>query len=188
MFHEKGLQNETKMKSFGSYLLEKVWKRKSVFGLRRRVRIAYEPILWNAQGDPKIEEKKGHISEALILAKNVKMWEKRVPKGLQKVASEKGVAPLGRLLGHLWFPSRFLTRKMIPRRPQSVPGDRKLPNKWTPKCKKWLHKCSWKWIRWGLWHWTADLDIWPGGLREALWIYIYIYSIWVVVRIKTSTR
>ena len=49
------------------------------------------------------------------------MYEKN-PKGLPKVAFEKGVAPLGRLLGHLWFPSRFLTRKMSPRRPQSVPG------------------------------------------------------------------
>ena len=46
-----------------------------MFGLRRRVRIAYEPILWNAQGDPTIEEKNGHISEALTLAKNVKIYE-----------------------------------------------------------------------------------------------------------------
>ena len=52
----------------------------------------------------------------------MKLFEKRAPKGLQKADSEKGVAPLGRLLGHLWFPSRFLTRKMSPRRPQSVPG------------------------------------------------------------------
>ena len=29
-----------------------------MFGLRRRVRIVYEPILWNARGDPQIEEKK----------------------------------------------------------------------------------------------------------------------------------
>ena len=66
-----------------------------MFGLRRRVRIANEPIPSSAQGDPKIKEKKGHISEALILAKNVKMYEKRAPKGFQKADSEKGVAPLG---------------------------------------------------------------------------------------------
>ena len=56
--YENGLQNELNMKTFGSYLLEKVCKLKSVFGLRRRARIAYYPILWNARGDPKIEEKK----------------------------------------------------------------------------------------------------------------------------------
>ena len=153
------------MKSFGSYLLEKVWNQKSVFGLRRRARIAYEPILWNAQGDPKVEEKTGHISEALIFAKNVKMYEQHF-KGLQMGDFISGVAPLGAPV----VPKPFLTRKMNPRRPQSVPGDRKLPHKRTPRCNKWLHKCSWKWIRWGIWHWTADLDIWPGRLREALWI------------------
>ena len=50
-------QHEPKMKPFGSKFSEKVRNRKSVFGLRRRVRIAYEPIPWSAQGNPKIEEK-----------------------------------------------------------------------------------------------------------------------------------
>ena len=50
-------QNGPNMMSFGSFFLEKVWKWKNVFGLRRRVRIAYEPIPWSAQGDKQIEEK-----------------------------------------------------------------------------------------------------------------------------------
>jgi len=36
---------------------KEVRKQKSVFGLRRRVRIAYERIPWSAQGDPKTEGK-----------------------------------------------------------------------------------------------------------------------------------
>ena len=53
--------------SVGSYFSEKLRKQKSVFGLRRHGRIAYEPILWSAQGDPKIEEKNGRISEPPFL-------------------------------------------------------------------------------------------------------------------------
>ena len=107
-----------------------------MFGLRRHVGIAYEPILWNAQGDPQIEEKNGHISEALILAKNVNMYEKRVPKGLQKVASEKGVAPLGRLLGHLWFPNRFCYTTNDPTAPPKCPRGPEITSRMNPKCKK----------------------------------------------------
>ena len=83
------------MRSVGSYFLEKVWKWKSVFGLRRRGRIAYAPIPWSTQGDPKIEEKKEHISEALFLSKKYKKYEKLAPKGLQKGEFISGVAPLG---------------------------------------------------------------------------------------------
>ena len=54
---KKRFQNEVKMKSCGAYFLEQMQKRKSVFRLRRRVRIACEPIPWSAQGDPKIKEK-----------------------------------------------------------------------------------------------------------------------------------
>ena len=57
IFDKKCLQNGSQMRSFGAYVLEKVQKRKSVFRLRRRVRIACEPIPWSAQGDPKIKEK-----------------------------------------------------------------------------------------------------------------------------------
>ena len=54
---KKRFQNGVKMKSYGAYFLEKMQKRKSVFGLHRRERIACEPIPWSAQGDPKIKEK-----------------------------------------------------------------------------------------------------------------------------------
>ena len=57
ILEENGSQNGAKMKSCGAYFLEKMQKRKSVFRLRRRVRIACEPIPWSAQGDPKIKEK-----------------------------------------------------------------------------------------------------------------------------------
>ncbi len=66
-----------------------------MFGLRRRVRIAYEPIPWSAQGDQQIEEKKQPISELLFLARMLKILEKRAPKGLQKGDFISGVAPLG---------------------------------------------------------------------------------------------
>jgi len=42
---EKCSQHGVTMRSFGSYVSEKVRNRKSVFGLRRRVRIAYERVL-----------------------------------------------------------------------------------------------------------------------------------------------
>ena len=63
ILNENGIQNGPKMMSFGSSFWEEMWKRKNGFGLRRRVRIAYEPIPWSAQGDPQIEEKQGLISE-----------------------------------------------------------------------------------------------------------------------------
>ena len=109
-----GSQNGPKMKTLGSYFSENVQNWKSVFGLRRRGRIAYEPILWSAQGDPKIEEKNEHISEPLFLAKNTNICENIVPKGLQKGDFISGVAPLGAVLGHVWCPKPFLTPKMSP--------------------------------------------------------------------------
>ncbi len=70
IFDETCLQNGPQVRSFGTYFLEKVRKWKSVFGRRRRVRIAYEPIPWSTQGDQKNEEKNQHISEPPFLAKN----------------------------------------------------------------------------------------------------------------------
>ena len=61
---KKRFQNGVKMKSCGAYFLEKMQKRKSVFRLHRRVRIACEPIPWSAQVDPKIKEK--HIFQNLL--------------------------------------------------------------------------------------------------------------------------
>ena len=64
IMRENGSLNGGKMKAFGNYFSEKATNRKSVFGLRRRARIAYEPIPWSAQGDAKIEEQNEHISES----------------------------------------------------------------------------------------------------------------------------
>ena len=102
------------MKTLGSYFSETVGKRKSVFGLRRRGRIAYEPTPWSALGDPKIEEKKGHISEPLVLGKICKTNKNIIPKGLQKGEGISGVAPLGAVLGHVWCPKPFFDPKNEP--------------------------------------------------------------------------
>ena len=48
-----------------------------MFGLRRRVRIAYEPIPWSAQGDKKNEEKKQPISEPLCFSKKHETYKIR---------------------------------------------------------------------------------------------------------------
>jgi len=66
IFDENGSQNGAKIWSTGAYVSENMQKRKSVFGLRRRVRIAYEPIPCSAQADPKIEEKRESISEVVF--------------------------------------------------------------------------------------------------------------------------
>jgi hypothetical protein len=88
-----------------------VRKRKSEFRLRRRVRIAYEPIPWSAQGDSKIEEKKEPISELLFLVKNVKNTKKELQKVSKWVTLFRG----WRLFGGSWdtfgAPSRFGLQK-----------------------------------------------------------------------------
>ena len=66
-----------------------------MFGLRRRVRIAYEPIPWSAQSDQKNEEQKQPISELLFSAKKTKIFKKIAPKGLQKGDGISGQTLLG---------------------------------------------------------------------------------------------
>jgi len=82
-----------------------------VFRLRRRVRIAYEPIPWSAQGDPKIEEKKEPFSEPLFLVKKLKNTKKE----LQKVSKWVSLFRGWRLFGGSWdtfgAPSRFWPQK-----------------------------------------------------------------------------
>ena len=104
-----------------------------MFGLHRRVRIAYEPIPWGAQGDPKIEEKKGHISEPLFFGEKCKKYEKFVPKGLQKGEGISRVAPLGAVLGHVWCPKPFFDFKNEPIAPPKCPQGAKITQKMTPK-------------------------------------------------------
>ena len=57
IFAENSSQNGAKIAPFGSHFLENMRKQKSVCRLRRRVRIACEPIPWRAQSVPKIKEK-----------------------------------------------------------------------------------------------------------------------------------
>ena len=121
------------MKTLGSYFSEKVQNWKSVFGLRRRGRIAYEPTPWRAQGDPKIEEKKGHISEPLFLGKKFKKSEKWAPTCLQKGDLILGVAPLGAVLGHVWCPKLFFDPNDEPIAPPKCPQGPKITKKITPE-------------------------------------------------------
>ena len=133
IFDENCLQNEPTMRSVGSHFLEKVWKWKSVFGLLRRVRIAYETIPWSAQSDQKVEEKKQPISEPLFLAKNEniqKKSSKRSPKGWVYFRG-------GASWGTFGAPSWFLIQKVSPQRPQSVPSDPNMLQKWSQKGQKW---------------------------------------------------
>ena len=60
------------MMSFGAYVLEQMQNQKSVFRLRRRVRIACEPMPWSAQGDPQIKENTLYISEPTFLVRKYK--------------------------------------------------------------------------------------------------------------------
>ena len=82
--------------------------------MRRRGRIAYEPAPWRAQGDPKIEEKKGRISEPLFLGKNAK----NVKKILKSVSKRVPPKTWWRLLGQSWgmfgAPSHFSPPNMSP--------------------------------------------------------------------------
>ena len=123
------------MKTLGGYFSEKVQNWKSVFGLRRRGRIAYEPAPWRAQGDPKVEEKKGRISEAFFLGKKYKN-KKNTPKGLQKGDPETGKTPLGAILGHVWCPKPFFDPNDEPIAPPKCPQRPKITKLITPKVDK----------------------------------------------------
>jgi len=113
----------------GAYFSESFEKRKSVFGLHRRVRIVYEPILRSAQDDPKNEEKRESISEVFFEGPNTKICEKMVRKGLQKGEFISGVSPLGRPWRTFGVQSRFFTKKVKPKRSKNVPKGLKV----TPK-------------------------------------------------------
>ncbi len=125
------------MRSSGSYFLEKMRKWKSVFGLRRRVRIAYEPIPWSAQGDPK-SKKKRDIFQNRFFSKKMKMYEKRAPKGLQMGEFISGVVPLWRLLGHFWRPKPFFDPNKEPTAPPKCPWGPKVAQKLSQQYKKIL--------------------------------------------------
>ena len=141
------------MKSFGSYFSEKVRNRKSVFGLRRRVRIAYEPIPWSAQGDPKIKEKNKRISEPLFLAKIRRYTKikktKRSPNGWLSFGGGASWAALGTLLAFqsvLWppevSPSCFSEPTAPPKCPQRSEIASKINSKSGNNCSRRVQKCK----------------------------------------------
>ena len=106
-----------------------------MFGLRRRVRIACEPIPWSAQGDQQIEEKKQPISEPLFLAKTTEIFKKRAPKGLQKGEGISGQTLLG---PPLVAQTAFGHQKLAPNAPKVLPMIKKSTNKDTkehPHCE-----------------------------------------------------
>ena len=77
------------------HFLRNMQKPKNEFGLHRRVRIAYEPILWKAPCDPKFMENKKTLKKLVFLHTMLENLRKLFPKGVQKGEVEKGVAPLG---------------------------------------------------------------------------------------------
>ena len=66
-----------------------------MFGLRRCVRIACEPIPWSGQGGQTNEEKQQPISEPSFFVNRYNMRKNKLPKGLQKGEKISGKTPLG---------------------------------------------------------------------------------------------
>ncbi len=97
---------------FGQFFKEKIRKPKSVFGLRRRVRIAYEPIPWNAQCDPKLKEKTNILKNTYVSTESAKKTRKLLQKGVQMGDSILVVGALGRSWGTFGAPVRFLTQQV----------------------------------------------------------------------------
>ena len=76
ILNENRLQNGAQMGSCWTYFSEKMWKWKSTFGLRRRVRIAYEPIPKSTWCDQKITKKTNVFQVRICFIKNTKMSQK----------------------------------------------------------------------------------------------------------------
>ena len=138
IFYKRPFQNGITMRSCGAYFLEKMQKRKSVFRLRRRVRIACVTIPWSVQGDPKIKEKTWHSSEPTFLDKKYKNIAKNNPKRCPKGWPDFRGGGLGGALDGLWRPNLLLNTKSIP----------KVLQKWLQGCKNYTKR--------------------PGGLRGAI--------------------
>ena len=118
--------------------------------------------------------KKQPISGPLFLAKKTK----NVNKTVSKMCLKRWLYFRG---GASWCtfgaPSWFLIQKVNPQRPPKCPRDRKKAQKWThgtpkvtPRTEKYSKNDPQSAPERGLSNCTADLHIWPGGLREALWI------------------
>ena len=142
-------------------------KRKSVFRLHRRERIACEPIPWSAQGDPKIKEKTWHISEPTFLIKKCKNMRKRGPKSCPKGWGDFRGGGLG---GALDAPICFWTQKVCPKCSKNDLQGAKV----TPKCFKSdpqgrkMHSYRSAKVVQVHQNMSALQETRPGGLREAL--------------------
>ena len=76
ILNEHRLQNGAQMGSCWTYFSEKMWKWKSTFGLRRRVRIAYEPIPKSAWCDNKITKNNRCVSSTRFVHQKYKnVWK-----------------------------------------------------------------------------------------------------------------
>lgn len=93
-------------------------------------------------GRPKNQRNKGRISEPLLLGKICNKYAKHASKCLQKEDSETGVAPLGAVLGHVWYPKTFVEATNEPIAFPKCPQGSKLTQKMTPEVEKLLEKCS----------------------------------------------
>ena len=120
-------QNE----SYGELFSRKSVKMKRAFGLRRRVRIAYEPIPWSAQGDQKNEGKTPTYFRTALFSKKIGHVQK---KKLQKVSRRVPPKRGWRLLGHLWSPKLIFGSESEPTASPKVPQGPKKSSKWSPKC------------------------------------------------------
>ena len=110
-------------------------KLKSVFGLRRRGRIAYEPILRSAPCDPKLKKNSDMFEVRTFLHQqyeNVcKIASKRCPNVVVYFGGGASWATFGATIS-------FLIRKMHPKCSKSDSEVSKMTPKVVPKCHKWL--------------------------------------------------
>ena len=135
-------------------------KSKSVFGLRRRVRIAHAPHLETAQNDPELQQKDASVLRTPFFESKTKNDHKKSPKRCPKRWVRKGGdAPVGTFGAPVWI----FSRKVSPKCSKSGPQLPKLTPKVVPKCKKWLEACL---------PGTSSKSGFhrPGGLREAITI------------------
>jgi hypothetical protein len=73
-------------------------KRKSVFGLHRRVRIACEPLPWSAPGDSKLNKKEACFTDILFYIQNTQTYGKCFQKVSKRVSLFRG----WRVFGGSW--------------------------------------------------------------------------------------
>lgn len=103
------------MGSCWTYFSEKVWKWKSLFGPRRRVRIAYEPIPKSAWCDQKIT-KKTYVFQVHIFSSKI---QKNLKNDFPNVSKWGSLFWWWRLLGHLW---RHYSKHVPKSAPKVVPS------------------------------------------------------------------